>query len=105
MVNKLPLVSNIKAKNIVLVGDSAGGNLVCSLMGMILRNRLLKPIGMLLAYPAVCLEIKFSPSRLISFNTPILHASLLTLCLKEYLGAEFHRAQKHPLASPLYLTK
>ncbi len=55
IVNRLPLVSNIRPKNIVLVGDSAGGNLVCALMGMILRNKLTKPIGMLLAYPAVCL--------------------------------------------------
>jgi hypothetical protein len=44
------------------------------------------PIGIFLAYPAVDLRMKFSPSRLNSLDDPILLPPLLLLCLKEYLG-------------------
>lgn len=102
---KLSSFCNINPKKIVLAGDSAGGNLVCSLMGLIIKEKLQQPSGLFLAYPAASLRIYFSPSRMHSFFTPILHPSLLYLCLREYLGPEFHCVQNHPLASPLYLTK
>lgn len=89
IVTELPQLSNINPKKIVLAGDSAGGNLVCSLMGLILREKLPVPSGIFLAYPATCLQTGYSPSRMHSFFTPILHLSLLQVCLNEYLGPEY----------------
>lgn len=86
IVTELPQLCNIKPKKIVLAGDSAGGNLVCSLMGLILREKLPVPSGIFLAYPAVSLVSIYSPSKIHAFFTPILHSSLMNLCLREYLG-------------------
>jgi len=36
---------------IALMGDSAGGNLACSLMNWIILNDLKKPKGLILDYP------------------------------------------------------
>lgn len=58
---------NIKPKKIILAGDSAGGNLACSLMGLILKNKLPPPYGIFVAYPACDLRRIFSPSRIYSF--------------------------------------
>ena len=77
---------NIRPKNIVLAGDSAGGNLACSLEAMILKNKIIAPRGMFLAYPAADVRQRYSPSRLNAFNDGILFPSFLVLCLKEYLG-------------------
>jgi acetyl esterase/lipase len=89
VVDKLWSVCNINPLKIILAGDSAGGNLVCALMGLILQHKLPSPAGLFLAYPACSLRVGYSPSRLHSFFTPILHPSLLYLCLKEYLGPDF----------------
>lgn len=70
----------------MLAGDSAGGNLACSLEGLILKNNLLKPKGIFLAYPAADLRKQYTPSRLHSFNDAILLPTLLLLCQKSYLG-------------------
>lgn len=77
----------IRPTRVILAGDSAGGNLAAALYALLLRNKFqVLPIGMLLAYPAVDLRMRFSPSRLNSFDDPILLPPLLLLCLKEYLG-------------------
>lgn len=91
IVTELPQLCNIKPKKIVLAGDSAGGNLVCSLMGLILREKLPVPSGICLIYPATSLLTGYSPSRIHAFFAPILHPSLLDLCLKEYLGPEYSK--------------
>ncbi len=71
----------------MIAGDSAGGNLAVALEALLLKNKYpVMPIGIFLAYPAVDLRIKYSPSRLHSFDDPILLPPLLLLCLKEYLG-------------------
>jgi hormone-sensitive lipase len=73
---------NINPVNIVLAGDSAGGNLMCSLMGLIIKLNLKMPKGIFLAYPACDLRKIYSPSRIHSFSDAILHPPLLLLCLK-----------------------
>lgn len=66
-----------------MAGDSAGGNLTVALYAMLLKNNYnVLPYGMFLAYPAVDLRMKFSPSRINSFDDPILLPPLLLLCLK-----------------------
>jgi hypothetical protein len=51
-----------------------------------MKLNLTQPTGLLLAYPAVDTRLRFSPSRINSFNDTILYPTLLLLCLKEYLG-------------------
>lgn len=72
---------NINPVNIYLAGDSAGGNLACSLMGNILKNNLTIPKGIYLAYPALDLRVKFSPSKIHAVTDPLLWPSMLILCL------------------------
>lgn len=81
IVSKIKSYMNINPKNIYLVGDSAGGNLACSLMGSILKHKLPIPKGIYLAYPAVDLRIEFSPSRIHAVTDPLLWPSMLLLCL------------------------
>ena len=104
IVEELHRYMNVRPKNIILAGDSAGGNLVCSLQAMLLQKQYpVLPKGMLLVYPAVDLRVRFTPSRLNSFNDPILLPPLLLLCLEEYLGDR--EAQSDPLASPILLNQ
>ena len=96
---------NIKPKNIILIGDSAGGNLACSLEALILKNRISpKPKAMLLAYPAVDTRQMYSPSRLNAFHDSILFPTFLLLVQKQYLGYD-QKAQFNPLASPILLNQ
>lgn len=48
---------NVNPKNIILAGDSAGGNLASALMGLLLKMNYQKlPKGIYLAYPAIDLR-------------------------------------------------
>ena len=86
IVTKIKKYMNINPVNIYLAGDSAGGNLACSLMGNILKHNLPSPKGIYLAYPVVDLRIQFSPSKIHAVTDPLLWPSMLMLCLNEYLG-------------------
>lgn len=86
VVNELHLYTNIRPRKIILAGDSAGGNLVCALMGLIIKNGLPPVHGVFLAYPACDTRKNFSPSRIYAFDDAILYPTLLILCLSEYLG-------------------
>jgi hormone-sensitive lipase len=79
---------NIKPKKVIIAGDSAGGNLACSVTGLTLKLDLQIPDGLLLVYPAVDTRNQFSPSRINSFNDVILYPTLLMLCMQEYLGED-----------------
>ena len=77
---------NIRPKSIYLAGDSAGGNLACSLAGMVLKNKLPGLKGIYAIYPAVDTRLEYSYSKLYSFTDPLLWPANLLLCLKSYLG-------------------
>ena len=81
LVNHVHKYMNIRPKRIILAGDSAGGNLAFSLMGLILKNKLPPPIGIYTAYPACDLRLQFSPSKIYAFTDPLLHPPMLLLCL------------------------
>jgi len=83
---------NIKPTQIYLAGESAGGNLVCSLTGLILKNKLPIPKALYMAYPATDLRMIFSESRLYSITDPLLWPSMLLLCLKSYLKGDLKKA-------------
>ena len=72
---------NIRPKRIIIAGDSAGGNLACSLTALAMKFNLKRPESLFLAYPAVDTRIRFTPSRINSFNDVILYPTLLLLCM------------------------
>lgn len=86
ILNHIDKYLNIRPKNIFISGDSAGGNLACSLTALILKNNLPMPKGLYLMYPAVDLRVNFSDSRLNALTDPLLWPSMLLLCLKSYVG-------------------
>lgn len=44
------------------------------------------PKGIYLAYPALDLRVKFTPSKINAVTDPLLWPSMLLLCLSQYLG-------------------
>ena len=76
-------IFNIKLNNIILVGDSAGGNLCLALTYILIIKKIRLPNVIFLAYPALKLSINpLSLSYLNSLTDPILECSLLIFCLK-----------------------
>lgn len=71
---------------IILVGDSAGGNLVAALTNMLVNLKLRVPDGLVLVYPALnlCPDC-YTPSLLTALNDLILPHTFLKICLKAYL--------------------
>ena len=95
-------IFNIKLNNIILVGDSAGGNLCLALTYILIIKKIRLPNVIFLAYPALKLSINpLSLSYLNSLTDPILECSLLIFCLKSYCGDM--KDQKNPFLSPLYM--
>ena len=93
---------NIKINNLILLGDSAGGNLILSLVYILLIKGLKLPNMIILAYPAVKMNIiPLSLSYLNSLYDPLLDYNLLSFCLKSYLGE--NNDEYNPFLSPLYM--
>ncbi len=92
IVNHIHLYMNIRPKKIILTGDSAGGNLACSLVTQIMQRSILMPYALYIAYPAVDLRLQYSPSKIHSINDPLLSPSVLLLCLREYLNQDLQKA-------------
>ena len=71
---------------IILVGDSAGGNLVAALTNMLIKFGLRAPDGLVLVYPALNLNFNnYTPSLLTALNDTILPHTFLKICAKSYL--------------------
>ena len=94
-------VLKMSIKNIILVGDSAGGNLVLSLAFLIIAKGVRLPSAVFMAYPALKLSMKeLSLSYLNSLTDPILEYSLLKFCLVSYSG---NCDEYNPFLSPLFM--
>lgn len=86
---------------IILVGDSAGGNLVAALTNMLLKLKLRAPDGLVLVYPALNLSRDaYTPSLLTSLNDLILPHTFLKICLKAYLTEDVD-PNNNELVSPI----
>jgi hormone-sensitive lipase len=95
---------NIRPTNIILAGDSAGGNLALSTTALILKNKLPPPKGIYSAYPPTDMRMMFSESRMNAITDVLLWPTTLLLCLKQYLQEDPTKAED-PLASPALLTE
>ena len=93
---------NINLKNIILLGDSAGGNLILSLTYLLLIKGMRLPNLIVMAYPALKISINpFSLSYLNSLYDPLVDYNLLTFCLRSYVGEG--NDPDDPFLSPLYM--
>ena len=71
---------------VIMVGDSAGGNLVAALTNMLITYKLRVPDGIVLVYPALNLNFNnYTPSLLTALNDTILPHTFLKICVKAYI--------------------
>ena len=96
---------NIELNKIILIGDSAGGNLACSLVSLLILHGKRVPNALFLIYSAINLDAEsFSPSKLLCLKDQILSYHFLHLCFEAY----FNRHNpgypyKDVFASPAFL--
>lgn len=91
----------IKTKKVILIGDSAGGNLIFALTLRLIRAGLRVPDGLVLMYPSLSMDLSiFSPSYFLSIDDRLLPYSLMNLISKTYPG-EGADASMDPFLSPL----
>lgn len=89
-------------KKIILVGDSAGGNLILAVTLKAIMMNFPLPCGLLAYYPALDLtRERFTESLLLSLEDPILSHTYLKICLDSYLKDTKCDPRTHPLISPL----
>lgn len=87
----------IKVEKIIVVGDSAGGNLSAALTSMCVQRNCRKPDGVVLVYPALNMDMKaFVPSFLYSIDDPLLPYNFLKMCLTSYAGDYSDQPQCSP---------
>mmetsp|Transcript_5986 Transcript_5986/g.18020 ORF Transcript_5986/g.18020 Transcript_5986/m.18020 type:complete len:815 (+) Transcript_5986:145-2589(+) len=88
------------ADKVVFCGDSAGGNIATAVAMRCQELGLRLPDGIVLAYPALNLNMQWSPSRLLALFDPMLPYTLLRLCLRAYLPDGVDPEQDY-MASPM----
>ena len=92
----------LNLNKIILVGDSAGGNLAFSLCTMCIIKKVRIPDMLILMYPALRLDIGFfSPSKLLCLKDQILSMTFLLLVKDAYLPNE-EIMKKDFILSPIY---
>ena len=85
-------VIQLNQYEIILTGDSAGGNICIGLLNWLIMNKLQLPKGVLLCYPMCNLNFGvFTPSFLHCFHDHFVTYGLMTLCQQLYLepGVDF----------------
>jgi len=94
----------ITPKKVVIVGDSAGGNLALALAYKAIQAEVKVPDGIVVAYPALNLsKNNFTDSLLLTLDDLLLPHTLLKLCLKSYIQDPALDPSTNPLLSPLVI--
>ncbi|EAR83697.2 hypothetical protein TTHERM_00827140 (macronuclear) [Tetrahymena thermophila SB210] len=102
IVNNVSKYFNIIPNKIIVVGDSAGGNLTIALTQLCIKYNVRIPDGIVPIYPALSLNLKkFTPSYLISLDDQILPHMFLKMCLQAYVNKDDgFDASTDPFLSP-----
>ena len=79
-------------KKVILVGDSAGGNLITSLTLKTIANCIRIPDGLMPCYSALLTDFYPSPSRLMMMMDPILMTGFMVRCLNAYTDPTYLRS-------------
>jgi len=99
---------NITIDKIILVGDSAGGNLALGVTYLSLIHNVRIPSALFLFYPALKFHFDyFTPSLLLSVNDVVLPLHFLKFCVDAYLDKYFNKNDffLNPLNAPLEIIK
>ena len=81
------IIFNIEFEDIILAGDSAGGNLIVSLTYLLILNKIKLPKVIFLFYPALKIDIQtIVPSYLNALTDMVLEYRFLKLCIESYSG-------------------
>lgn len=78
-------------ENIILAGDSAGGNLCTGLAMKCIEYGMRPPNGIFLAYVPLLVEFVPSPSRLLCYMDPLLPFGFMMRCLKAYASTDSYK--------------
>ncbi|CAF2789091.1 unnamed protein product [Rotaria sp. Silwood2] len=82
-------------KTLLLVGDSAGGNLVTVVTMKAIEAGLRKPDAIICFYTPFLLGYSMSPSRLMAIMDPLLNTGFLWRCLAAYAGIKSNDESPH----------
>lgn len=94
----------VDIREIVVTGDSAGGNLACGVVNRAVETDIpgLIPNGALLTYPALYLDVvRYSPSLELALEDLIVHHTFLRLCLQSYIQSSALSPSTDYFISPL----
>lgn len=95
-------ILNIELQNIILIGDSAGGNLILSLCYLLIVHNKRLPDLVIPAYPALRITDQFyTPSMLLCIQDKILSHTLVRYCLQSYRGG--YDSDNDPFLSPILM--
>ncbi|KAJ6252437.1 triacylglycerol lipase [Anaeramoeba flamelloides] len=103
LLENLSLFVNTKKKyKVVVAGDSAGGNLLVSMIVKLIAegNDKLLPDAAILAYPVINLSDDYSLSRMLFCEGPFMSESVLKICLNSYHKPDSNIKQSQ-LISPI----
>ena len=93
----------LKFGKVVLVGDSAGGNLILGVTSLSIQKECRIPDGVHPLYPSLATaHVHFSPSLLLALDDPVLNSSFCSFALNCYVTPELTN-KNHYLMSPIRL--
>lgn len=102
-------VEGVTDLKVILMGDSAGGNMILGLTNLLAQLSLPMPAMLVTIYPPVDLSVdRFSPSLLRSFEDRLLYFSYLRVCRDSYVGQTLQVAGNwllSPICAPDSLLK
>jgi hormone-sensitive lipase len=92
----------IHPSKIVIIGDSAGGNLAVALAYKCILSNIQPPSGVILCYPALNLDkCNFTPSMLLSLEDLLIPHTFLKMCADSYVPDPEMDRSSDPYISPL----
>ncbi|XP_012533531.1 hormone-sensitive lipase isoform X2 [Monomorium pharaonis] len=83
------------AKKVILVGDSAGGNLNLGVTLKCMQLNIRIPDGIFMAYAPLRIEFVPSPSRMLCLTDPLLPFGFMLRCLKAYAVTDYKKSKEY----------